>query len=68
MTKDFDLEQAIKALQSKVVLFNTYQTNHRRSELEQHLETDEQPNRKNGSIFLSKNSIHHAIAKARLSS
>lgn len=59
MTKDFDLEQAIKALQSGQDLtgkdgFLTpliKQTTEAalKAELEQHLENDDQPNRKNGS-------------------
>ncbi len=58
MTKDFDLEQAIKALQSGqdltgkdgflTPLIKQITEAALRAELEQHLEDDDQPNRKNG--------------------
>ncbi len=58
MTKDFDLEQAIKALQSGQVLtgkdgfltplIKQITEAALRAELEQHLEDDDQPNRRNG--------------------
>jgi transposase-like protein len=59
MTKDFDLEQAIKALQSGqdltgkdgflTPLIKQITEAALKAELEQHLEEDDQPNRKNGS-------------------
>lgn len=59
MTKNFDLEQAIKVLQSRqdltgkdgflTPLIKQITEAALKSELEQHLESDDQPNRKNGS-------------------
>ena len=59
MTKNFDLEQAIKVLQSRqdltgkdgflTPLIKQITEAALKAELEQHLESDDQPNRKNGS-------------------
>ncbi|RSD32810.1 IS256 family transposase [Vibrio pectenicida] len=73
MTKDFDLEQAIKALQSGqdltgkdgflTPLIKQITEAALKAELEQHLETDEQPNRKNGS---SKKTVKSSVGEFEL--
>ncbi len=73
MTKDFDLEQAIKALQSGqdltgkdgflTPLIKQITEAALKAELEQHLEEDEQPNRKNGS---SKKTVKSAVGSFEL--
>jgi putative transposase len=73
MTKDFDLEQAIKALQSGqdltgkdgflTPLIKQITEAALKAELEQHLEDDEQPNRKNGS---SKKTIKSSVGSFEL--
>ncbi|KYX63910.1 transposase [Vibrio parahaemolyticus] len=73
MNKDFDLEQAIKALQSGqdltgkdgflTPLIKQITEAALKAELEQHLEGDEQPNRKNGS---SKKTIKSSVGTFEL--
>ncbi|ASW80952.1 IS256 family transposase [Vibrio anguillarum] len=73
MNKDFDLEQAIKALQSGqdltgkdgflTPLIKKITEAALKAELEQHLEGDEQPNRKNGS---SKKTIKSSVGTFEL--
>ncbi|CAG8999549.1 MAG: IS256 family transposase ISSde5 [Candidatus Celerinatantimonas neptuna] len=68
MTKDFDLEQAIKALQSEQDLtgkdgFLTPLEAALKAELEHHLDNDDQPNRKNGS---SKKTIKSSVGAFEL--
>ncbi len=73
MNKDFDLEQAIKALQSGqdltgkdgflTPLIKQITEAALKAELEQHLEDDEQPNRKNGS---SKKTIKSSVGSFEL--
>lgn len=73
MTKDFDLEQAIKALQSGqdltgkdgflTPLIKQITEAALKAELEQHLETDERPNRKNGS---SKKTVKSSVGEFEL--
>lgn len=73
MTKDFDLEQAIKALQSGqdltgkdgflTPLIKQITEAALKAELEQHLEEDDQPNRKNGS---SKKTIKSSVGAFEL--
>ncbi|MCE7732399.1 IS256 family transposase [Vibrio campbellii] len=73
MTKDFDLEQAIKALQSGqdltgkdgflTPIIKQITEAALKAELEQHLETDEQPNRKNGS---SKKTVKSSVGEFEL--
>ncbi|MDL0445799.1 IS256 family transposase [Vibrio alginolyticus] len=73
MNKDFDLEQAIKALQSGqdltgkdsflTPLIKQITEAALKAELEQHLEGDEQPNRKNGS---SKKTIKYSVGTFEL--
>ncbi|HCE4695114.1 TPA: IS256 family transposase [Vibrio parahaemolyticus] len=73
MTKDFDLEQAIKALQSGqdltgkdgflTPLIKQITEAALKAELEQHLEDDDQPNRKNGS---SKKTVKSSVGAFEL--
>ena len=73
MTKDFDLEQAIKALQSGqdltgkdgflTPLIKQITEAALKAELEQHLENDDQPNRKNGS---SKKTVKSSVGAFEL--
>lgn len=73
MTKDFDLEQAIKALQSGqdltgkdgflTPLIKQITEAALKAELDQHLEDDDQPNRKNGS---SKKTVKSSVGAFEL--
>ena len=73
MTKDFDLEQAIKALQSGqdltgkdgflTPLIKKITEAALKAELEQHLEDDAQPNRKNGT---SKKTVKSSVGAFEL--
>ncbi|EMI4516598.1 hypothetical protein V6560_004204 [Vibrio parahaemolyticus] len=71
MDKDFYLEQAIKALQSGQILTGKdgflipliKQEATLRADLEQHLEDDDQPNRKNG---LAKKTVKSSVGTFEL--